>query len=180
MHRLSLQSPKDGLVIELTSPSLGDYTTKPMEVGTMNSKPKVKRLLMISLLFVNLLGYYDALSSPTQLHLSTASYEVKADDRTEKEKILSYIVEKFGEDAADAITIINKCENHAFNPEATNWNKNGTWDRGIFQINQVHGYSWDEMGDWEKNIDAAYKIFKRRGWSAWACSSVVGVKSFWE
>jgi len=99
--------------------------------------------------------------------------------KTEKCQIMAYIVERFGDDAADAITMINKCENHAFNPKATNTaNSNGTIDRGIFQINSIHG--GDEMYNWRTNIDAAYKIFKNRGWGAWSCSYVIGVKSFWQ
>ena len=101
-------------------------------------------------------------------------------DYSEKQQILAYIVEVFGDDSADAITIINKCENHAFNPKATNWNRNGTWDTGIFQINQVHGYTMEEMQDWKLNINAAKKIFDNRGWTAWSCSEVVGVKPFWK
>lgn len=99
---------------------------------------------------------------------------------TEKQQILDYIVKVFGDDSADAITLINKCENHAFDPSATNWNSNGTWDVGIFQINQVHGYSMEEMKNWKQNIDAAKKIFDRSGWSAWSCSEEVGVKPFWK
>lgn len=99
---------------------------------------------------------------------------------TQKQQILAYIVEKFGDDAPDAIVLIRKCENGSFNPEATNWNRNGTWDAGIFQVNQVHGYSLEEMYDYKKNIDAAYKIFKGRGWTAWSCSEHVGVKPFWK
>ena len=103
---------------------------------------------------------------------------VPLDCKTEKCQILAYIVEKFGDDAADAITIINKCENHNFNPKATNYNRNGTVDRGVFQINSIHG--GEELYDWKKNVDKAYEIFQRRGWTAWSCSHVVGVKSFWQ
>jgi hypothetical protein len=106
--------------------------------------------------------------------------EPKYPEMTEKQQIMSYIVEVFGDDADDAITIINKCENSEFNPKATNHNSNGTWDTGIFQINQVHGYSLEEMQDWHKNIDVAKKIFDNRGWKAWSCSHVIGVKSFWQ
>lgn len=108
--------------------------------------------------------------------------EVEVDRKftTQKQQILAYIVEVFGDDADDAITIINKCENSSFNPEAENWNSNGTWDAGIFQVNEVHGYTMEEMKDWKQNVDAAYKIFKSRGWEAWSCSHVVGVKSFWQ
>lgn len=98
---------------------------------------------------------------------------------TEKCEIMAYILEKFGDDASDAITMLNKCENHSLNPKATNTaNSNGTVDRGVFQINSVHG--GDEMYNWKTNIDTAYRIFKNRGWSAWSCSHVIGVKSFWQ
>jgi hypothetical protein len=100
---------------------------------------------------------------------------------SEKQQILAYIVEVFGDDSADAITIINKCENHEFNPKATNWNRNGTWDTGIFQINQVHGYTMEEMQDWKQNIIAAKKIFDKAGkkWTAWSCAHVVGQNPFY-
>lgn len=103
---------------------------------------------------------------------------IKSSDKSEKLKIINYIVEVFGEDSAEAITIIRKCENSKFDPKATNWNKNGTWDTGIFQINQVHGYSLEDMQNYKKNIDVAKKIFDKRGWTAWSCSHVVGIKSF--
>jgi len=100
---------------------------------------------------------------------------------TEKQQIMSYIVEVFGDDADDAITIINKCENSDFNPKATNYNSNGTWDTGIFQINQIHGYSLEEMQNWKKNIDAAKKIFDKAGkkWTPWSCAYVVEQKPFY-
>jgi len=102
-------------------------------------------------------------------------------EMTEKQQIMSYIVEVFGDDADDAITIINKCENSEFNPKATNWNRNGTWDTGIFQVNQIHGYSMEEMQDWKQNIDVAKKIFDKAGkkWTPWSCAHVVGQKPFY-
>ena len=116
-----------------------------------------------------------------QAHISNVVViEKREQNYTEKQQILDYIIEVFGDDSADAITIINKCENHAFNPGATNWNRNGTWDAGIFQINEIHGYSIEQMKDWKQNIDAAKKIFDGRGWSAWSCSHVINIKSFWQ
>lgn len=106
--------------------------------------------------------------------------EEKNKDYTEKQMILDYIVEVFGDDSADAITLINKCENHAFNPHAENWNSNGTWDAGVFQVNEIHGYSMEEMKDWKLNIEVAKKIFDASGWSAWSCSEAIGVKPFWK
>ena len=107
--------------------------------------------------------------------------QIKEVDRrynTEKQQILAYIVEKFGDRSADAITLINKCENHAFNPNAINHNRNGTVDRGIFQINSIHG--GEEMFDWKKNIDMAYRIYKSHGekFTAWTCSKVIGERNY--
>lgn len=99
---------------------------------------------------------------------------------TEKCQIMAYIVEKFQDHADDAITILNKCENSSFNAKATNHNSNGTIDRGVFQINSIHG--GDELYDWKTNVDVAHKIFKKAGnrWTPWACAEVVGQKPFWK
>jgi len=94
--------------------------------------------------------------------------------------ILNYIVEVFGDESANAITIINKCENHNFDPKATNWNSDGSEDVGIFMVNSVHGYSEEQLMNWKFNTDKAKQIYDRNGWSAWACSHVVGIKSFWQ
>lgn len=103
---------------------------------------------------------------------------------TEKCKIMAYIVEKFQDDAADMISIIRTCENSSFNQEATNYNRNGTTDHGIAQINSIHEKTCgtDFKTNWKANIDCAYKIYKNSGESfrPWACSHVIGVKSFWQ
>lgn len=102
-------------------------------------------------------------------------------DRTfdsEKQQILGYIVEVFGDDSVDAINVVY-CENRGLRPDAENWNSNGTWDAGIFQVNQIHGQSMEDMKDWKKNIDFAYKLFKRGGWSQWSCSHRIGVTPFY-
>lgn len=104
----------------------------------------------------------------------------KDSQMTEKQQIMNYIVEVFGDDSADAITIINKCENHSFDPKAQNWNSNGSVDTGIFMVNSIHGYTEEQLKDWKFNIDVAKKIYDNGGWKQWACSHVIGVKSFWQ
>ncbi|RLI55091.1 MAG: hypothetical protein DRP09_11055 [Candidatus Thorarchaeota archaeon] len=97
----------------------------------------------------------------------------------EKCEIMDYIVETFEGDALDAFNVL-KCENGHLNPTATNYNRNGTWDTGVFQINQAHGYSLEQMQDPHQNIDAAFKIFERAGrkWTAWTCSHRVFQKNY--
>lgn len=106
--------------------------------------------------------------------------EVEVDRRftTEQQQIMAYIVEVFGKDAGKAITILATCENSKFDPKATNHNNNGTVDRGVFQINSIHG--GDEMYDYKTNIDKAYEIYKAWGnkFTAWTCAYKIGEKNY--
>jgi hypothetical protein len=58
-----------------------------------------------------------------------------------------YIRLRFGVWGDKAITMLKTCENKELNPTATNWNKNGTWDFGLFQVNQTHGYTQEQLAD---------------------------------
>lgn len=105
---------------------------------------------------------------------------------TEKCRIMSYILEKFGDDASDAITILNQCENNKLDPHARNFNiqENGrrSWDIGVFQINVDEGNAEEieRLKDWEYNIDRAYDKFVRgdggkhkNSFYAWTCGYIV-------
>ena len=105
--------------------------------------------------------------------------EPTPEPKTQRQEIIEYIVEVFEEDAPNAFNVLY-CENKGLRADAVNWNSNDTWDAGIFQINQVHGYTMEEMKDYRKNVDAAYKIFLGRGWSSWACSERVDITPFWK
>lgn len=65
-------------------------------------------------------------------------------------------------------------------PDAIGKNTNGTYDMGIFQINDVHSkrISRADRLDFEKNIRFAYKLRKeQKNWSAWSvCRSKVNCK----
>lgn len=53
-------------------------------------------------------------------------------------------------------------------PEATNVNKNGSIDRGVFQINSIHkSLSNADAYDWKKNTDFALKLMKKQGFKPW-------------
>ncbi len=97
---------------------------------------------------------------------------------SERQQILMYIVEKFGDRSHQAIAMLAKCENGSLNPKATNHNRNGTVDRGVFQINSIHG--GDEMYDWKTNIDKAYEIYHAHGdtFYAWTCGNVANDRTY--
>lgn len=72
----------------------------------------------------------------------------------------------------DLLSRIIKCES-GWNPEAINTkNKNGTYDRGLFQSNSVHikTLSNDDAFNFKKNIDWGIRLFKKQGTSPWSSS----------
>ena len=57
-------------------------------------------------------------------------------------------------------------------PSATNKaNKNGSVDRGLFQVNSVHKAkvsNLDDLYDPATNIRIAYRVYQGSGWKAWS------------
>ena len=84
----------------------------------------------------------------------------------------------FGEHAEDAFKVL-ECENKTWNPRATNHNRNGTIDRGLFQLNSAY-WGGEENFDPETNIKKARMIFDRAGgkWTPWTCAYMAGQKSY--
>lgn len=113
--------------------------------------------------------------------------EVDRQFKTEKQQILAYLVEKFGDKADAAITMIRTCENSTFDPERVsplNVQKSGrrSYDVGVMQIN-VDEHNTDELEklkDWKYNIDRGYAKFKARGdkFTDWTCATVIGEKNY--
>jgi len=97
---------------------------------------------------------------------------------TEKQEVINYIVEVFGEDAPDAFNVLF-CENRNLNPEAVNHNRNGSRDLGIFQLNDRY-WGGEENFNWKTNIDKAKTIFDKQGWKPWTCSGRVNQKNYME
>ena len=92
------------------------------------------------------------------------------------------IREIFGKDAERGIKMLRECENSTLNPEAINWNTNGTFDFGVWQINAVHGYTREQLKDPRFNTKVAYKLFKAAGYSfsPWACAEIAGDRPYWK
>ena len=99
------------------------------------------------------------------------------------ETIEGYIYHIFGyEEGSRSIKMLKECENKTLKTDAINWNGNGSWDFGLYQINSIHGYTQDQLADYKFNTRVAYKIYKNAGYSfsPWTCSYIIGTKSFWQ
>ncbi len=79
--------------------------------------------------------------------------------------IIQEIIKHFPECPEIAIAIA-KAESR-LNPQAIGYNTNGSIDRGLFQINSIHGLG-EELYNYRTNIQVARKIYEKRGWSAWS------------
>lgn len=98
-----------------------------------------------------------------------------------EKKILETILPK--QPADRLFTIISKCENGTLDPTRVNWNKNGSFDLGLSQINSVHradveamfGESFEAaMKDGVKNLTYAAKLYHDQGnFSSWVCNALV-------
>lgn len=65
---------------------------------------------------------------------------------------------------------IGKCES-GHRENAVNVNKNGTIDRGVFQLNSIHkDITNKDAFDFEKNIRYAWKMQQKQGFNPWKAS----------
>jgi len=90
----------------------------------------------------------------------------KEEKEVKEKPIQEKIKETFPEcpDIALAIAIAES----KLNPNAVNTgNKNGSVDRGIFQINSIHGHG-EELFNADTNLQIARKIYDKNGWKAWS------------
>lgn len=99
-------------------------------------------------------------------------------------EIENYIVEVFKEDSNKAFKLLRgegKCngENRGLNPKAVYTNKDGSRDRGIFQINDKYHPSMPDSKafDYKENIRYSYRMYKNdnktfRRWSQGKCMGI--------
>lgn len=85
----------------------------------------------------------------------------------EKEWVLNRIEEEgFDRERMDRIIM---CES-GWKPTAKHLNDNGTWDYGLFQINDVHGLSIADRIDIKKSTEFTITLLKSvRSWNHWVC-----------
>lgn len=87
------------------------------------------------------------------------------------------VLAKFGSVEFKVVDAIIKCESN-YNPEAIHYNSNGTYDAGLFQINQLHWnkeycpFGLRDLLDPNNNMECAYQIYLRNNKSFQAWSSL--------
>ena len=104
--------------------------------------------------------------------VSEAESKVSAQDTGIEERICKV----FGEDCEIMIAIA-KAES-GLRADASNTNRNGSTDTGLFQINSIHGYSVEDMKNVDKNIEAAKKIYDKQGLQAWVVYNTGAYKRY--
>lgn len=79
------------------------------------------------------------------------------------------LIEQYDWDARIALAVMEA--ESSCRPDATNFNVNGSTDRGLFQINSVHlskvAYP-GQLFDPAINVRVAYSVYQGSGWSAWS------------
>lgn len=103
--------------------------------------------------------------------------EIKQSNYTPKNEIEEEIKRVFGYEWLLALSIA-KAES-GLNPQAVNYNRNGTKDVGVFQINDCHNFSDSERFDWRTNVRLAKLVRDTYGWTAWVTYNKGSYKKFY-
>lgn len=85
-----------------------------------------------------------------------------------------------GPQAVANVTAIALAESRGVPEAVSPANTNGTVDRGLMQVNSVHGYDADALLDPAQNMAAAREIFDQQGWGAWSTWNDGSARAFWE
>jgi hypothetical protein len=99
---------------------------------------------------------------PCQLSVVECQYE-------SPEFIKEYIRQRLG----DKGVAIADCESD-FRLNATNYNRNKTWDKGLWQINDIHNIPDSCRFDLVCSTNWVIEKVKRdKGWAAWTCNNKI-------
>ena len=117
---------------------------------------------------------------PLETKVEVKAIEITKDEdyyKAEPLRYLRYKGQQLGINEYEITRIIStmKCES-GLRPDAINKNKNGTFDIGIGQINDVHSkrISRQDRMDFVKNIDFIYKLYQEQGLRPWVCARRLG------
>lgn len=145
---------------------------------------KVVRKVVFVLFIITLLAgivawltsqFAKQIPEPTVL-ITPIAYAKEIEIEEPKEPTTEEIICSYDWNCEQALAIV-KCES-GFNQYAINLNTNGTFDLGLWQINDVHRISREDRFNISKATAHAYKIYQGRGnnFSAWVCAEKLGIK----
>lgn len=91
-----------------------------------------------------------------------------------------HLVDQYDWDTNTALAVMRA--ESGCNPSATNKaNRNGSVDRGLFQVNSVHKAkvgNLDDLYDPATNVRIAYRVYQGSGWKAWSVYNSGAYKRF--
>jgi hypothetical protein len=92
-------------------------------------------------------------------------------------EIVQMIHAQWGPTVGPTAVAVAHCESR-LDPGATHRNRNGTRDWGLFQLNdggtlQGLGLTQDSALDAKRNIEAAWRLYRSRGWQPWVCIRLI-------
>jgi hypothetical protein len=89
------------------------------------------------------------------------------------------IAKYFPEDQVQNALRIASKENGSGDPAKIGYNRNGSFDTGIFQINSVHADRVDgdlsKLKDADTNVRVAFEIWSEQGWKPWVTAKKLGL-----
>lgn len=116
--------------------------------------------------------------APTEPEASTqpetvvaTTQPVKVESAPQRQGCETYrsLVQQYDWDTRIALAIMEA--ESSCNPDAANFNTNGSTDRGLFQVNSVHLSKVAhpaQLFDPATNIRVAYSVYQGSGWEAWS------------
>jgi hypothetical protein len=153
-------------------------TTSLQSSIVIDMKYKFKKsviILLILILLVAYLGYkyqhpQEMVSPLPKGFMETQIQIIYAKDEAGDE-IVDEISKVFKKEGTKMVGKAIACaySESKLNPNAYNFNSNGTGDYSIFQVNSVHipKYGDKFTHDWKENIRVAYDLYKKNGWKIW-------------
>lgn len=116
----------------------------------------------------------EALQQVKEVPYTPKRYKVLSESST-KEEIKLAVIEEFGHKMAEIVRCESGFKLKAHNP----YNKNGTTDSGLFQINSTHRAKAKKMGIDLDTIQGQFEFAKylvnENGYRDWVCARTLGI-----
>lgn len=131
---------------------------------------------MKNIIYITLLGIFLSIfalkfipANPTIIVRNVKETRVVERTITPFDEIMKYVINKFSPFGKDATLWALNCfdSESGYNEKAINFNKDGSIDRGVGQVNSVHNFDADKLMEYKYNVDKTLEIYKSSGKWAW-------------